>query len=324
MTDSFYFDSCLKIDGKDSNEKIFVSFSMPKSNPRAVIQISHGMVENSSSYREFAKYLTSKGYAVAINDHLGHGKTAGKDGIKGYFGNKYGFRNLITDMRTLTKEIVDRCPGVPIVLLGHSMGSMLARKYIQVFADNPIVCAMILLGPVGKTPLATLGLILAKIEKQICGGKTTSKITDNLLKMQTNQSFHKKLKIPVHEKYGPDEWLTRDEVELEKYYMIRDAYWSFTNSGYVDLMKMNIAVSSKKWYKTIPENFPIGIFSGSEDPISNFGKGAEEIYNSLFVAKNEKIHLQIYDNCRHELLKETNRDVVFADIVAFIENNITK
>ena len=98
----------------------------------------------SEEYREFAEFLAGHGIYVLGNDHLGHGKTAAAAEDRGYFGEHGGAVSVIRDMRRVTVHAQRKYPGVPIFLLGHSMGSFFARRYLTVYKDG--IDGVILLG----------------------------------------------------------------------------------------------------------------------------------------------------------------------------------
>ena len=94
---------------------------------RGVVQLSHGMIDYVGRYEALADYLTSKGYIFAGNDHLGHGATAASPEDLGFFAERDGYKYVIEDLYRMNKLLRDTFPALPLVLMGHSMGSFIAR-----------------------------------------------------------------------------------------------------------------------------------------------------------------------------------------------------
>lgn len=139
----------MSFDSSVNDERIFVRIIEPadKANVKAVLQIAHGMAEHSLLYVDFAKHIASNGYAVAINDHLGHGKSVSEGGAYGYFG-KGGCQNMVKDMHKLYTLMREDYPAVPYIMMGHSMGSFLARSYTAQYGSE--LNAAIYLGTCGN------------------------------------------------------------------------------------------------------------------------------------------------------------------------------
>lgn len=316
--DEFYFSSVWQ------NTKVYAWTLKPKGKPRAIIQIVHGMVENSASYIDLAKTLAKQGFIVVAHDMLGHGKTIGKDKIKGYFGDKNGWLNLIQDSRELTAIAKEKFPNLPFFLYGHSMGSLIARQYCALYAKNLKLDGVILGSTVatGKA-LSRLGVTLSYTESKILGKMSESKIADRLFYGMCDQLFHKIIKAKPHEKYHSDEWLTRDENQLKIYDKFRYLMFTFTTSGYVDLLKLSTMVTSKKWAEKVPCELPILIMSGTADPIGNYGKGILKIVQWLKDTKHKKVTLKLYKDARHVLLREKNADEVLKDLIDWLNQIIS-
>ncbi|MDZ7543093.1 alpha/beta fold hydrolase, partial [Clostridium perfringens] len=161
-----------------SRGKVYVTVWEPETNIRAAVQISHGMAETGTRYKRFAESLTAAGYVVYANDHLGHGQTAPNASEMGHL-SKNGMMNMVSDMERLSLYILDRHPGVPLILFGHSMGSFLTQMYIAQHGkllDGAILCASN--GPRGPELLA--GVAVSRLIAGMKGWKHRSKFIDNL------------------------------------------------------------------------------------------------------------------------------------------------
>ena len=103
---------------------------------KGIVQISHGVGEHAGRYKPIARILQDEGYEVYANDHRIHGKSAKSDAFLGFYdGNNY-FSDAINDMRQLSEIIKKEHPNKKIILLGHSMGSLLSREYVTKYGDD--------------------------------------------------------------------------------------------------------------------------------------------------------------------------------------------
>lgn len=306
LKESFEFKSG---DGQD----IFVYKWSPKYiEVKGILQIAHGMAETAERYENFARLLTEEGYIVYANDHRGHGKTAGAVENLGYLGPD-GFNWLVEDMHQLTKIIKKENPSIPLFLLGHSMGSFAAQKYIMLYAYE--IEGLILSGSNGRQGLALyIGALLAKIEMKIHGPKSQSKTLDKLLFGNFNKKFQ-----PNRTKF---DWLSRDEVQIDKY--IKDPYCGtvFTTEFFYDFINGLKEIEKRENFQFIPKDLPIYIFSGDKDPVGGFGKGVKNLITRYEDHGVEDLEYKIYEDGRHEMLNEVNRDQVMKDIINWIDIKI--
>ena len=126
----------MELTSNDGVHKLHVVIWQPEENIRAVMQISHGMIEFIERYDGFARYLNEQGIVVIGNDHLGHGHTAGSDEDLGYFCPDRKSETVVKDLHTVTEYAKKEYPGIPYFLFGHSMGSFMARRYLMTYGDE--------------------------------------------------------------------------------------------------------------------------------------------------------------------------------------------
>ena len=281
---------------------------------RGVIQLVHGMIDHVGRYRHVAEYFVSKGYAFAGNDHLGHGKTAASAEDFGYFADSDGVLMVLRDIHSMNKHLRSEFAGLPIILLGHSMGSFLSRLYVERHPHS--ISAHIIHGTGGPNPLLGLGNTLIKWKILCRGRRYVSKTIINLAHMGYNTRFDKS--------EGMTAWLTRDSSMVSDRREDPMTSFYFTLGGYADLFKMLGDSNSKKWFENYPKELPTLIMSGSADPVGNFGQGPDYVYKQLMVQGVSDVSLKLYDGARHELFNETNRLEVFADILSWIEGVVGK
>ena len=303
---TFYF--------KDSDGvNIFVYKWMPEGDIKGVIQIAHGMAETAARYERFAEFLTKNGYVVFANDHRGHGKTAGSVEKLGYIADEDGFNWMVKDMHELNCIIRDEYKNMPVFLFGHSMGSFLSQRYIQLYGKD--LKGVILSGTNGKQgPIIDLGIFVASIEIKKHGRKEKSELLNNMSFGSYNKAFK-----PCRTDF---DWLNRDEAEVDKY--IKDPYCGtvFTTSFYYDLLRALKDMYRHKNINAIPKELPIYIMAGTMDPVGNKGKGVIKLYNMYKSLNIKDVKYKLYKDGRHEILNEINKDEVMTDIGTWLNNHM--
>ena len=274
---------------------------------RGIVQIAHGMAEYSNRYARFAMELCKKGFAVYINDHLGHGSSVANENELGFFGDD-GANSLVEDMKQLTDIARQEYPNVPVFLFGHSMGSFLARKYTAKYGhllDGVIYC-----GTSGPNPAVDIGILLANYLTKTDGMLYRSTFLDSMAFGSYNKKTAKNTKF---------DWLSRDEKEVQKYIDDKNCGFVFTVNGFKTLFSLLKEISGKVWYNTVPTDLQILMISGDKDPVGEYGKGVAEVYKTLRKTGHTNTLLKLYPEARHELLNELNRDEVTADILHWLE-----
>ena len=276
--------------------------------PRAVIQLSHGMCEYVQRYEQWAHRFVREGFVFCGNDHLGHGNTAACDAALGYTAKRGGAQYLVEDLHQMTKEMKKRFPDTPLVLYGHSMGSFAARAYLTRYADE--LAGALISGTAGSEAPTGLALKLTHLIAKAKGDTHRSR----LLTALAFGSYNKKFK----EENDVCSWLTRERAVREFYAKDRFCSYVFTAAGYDTLFTLLHTVSDKKWANGVRKELPILLFAGEMDPVGNYGKGVCEVYGRLQSA-GCNVQLKLYENARHEMHNELNRDEVFADLVSFLK-----
>lgn len=279
-----------------------------KDSVKAVLQIAHGMAEHLERYEAFADALCENGIAVYINDHIGHGQSVSSKEELGYFGEKDGWKNFVEDCRELMLIAKKEFPGKPYIFFGHSMGSFVARSFSAKYAselDGAVFC-----GTSGPNPAAGIAVSLAGLIAKIKGTHYRSKFIDKLAFGAYNSHF---------EKRTPFDWLSRDNWQVDKYIADELCGFLFTAYGYRDLFSLLSSVSAKEWFENYPKQLPVLILSGAEDPVGEYSKGVQKVYDSLKAAGKDNVTLHLYKNGRHEILNEEALfDTVCVDLVSWI------
>ena len=281
-------------------------------NPKGIVQIVHGMAEHIGRYEHFMTYLAENGFIACGHDHLGHGKTAENETELGFFAEKNGDRLVCEDTFSFGKAIREEYPSFPLILLGHSMGSFIARQTVRF---HPNACdALIIMGTGGKNPLSVLGFITASVICTLRGKKHISLLIDRIAFASYNKKTGKKNSFA---------WLTHDEKEIEKHDADPLCTFRFTVSAMRDLIRLQSHSNRKDWYRNLRKDLPVFIVSGAEDPVGNYGKGVEEVFSALLAQGMTNVTRKIYPDMRHEILNERSRKTVYQDILSFIFSQIS-
>lgn len=277
-------------------------------NSRGCVLILHGMAEHSLKYDEFSRLLNKSGYIVYACDHRGHGKTGIEQNQLGHF-DENGWDKIVSDIKNVV-DYIKKENNKPLILLGHSMGSLLARTCIQEFPGE--FSAVILSGTTtgGNCVKRNMGYMISKIYASIYGYNKKAYLMDKLSFGNYNKSFH-----PNKTQF---DWLSSDEDKVDEY--VKDGLCGFVCSAglYVNLLKgVKITVNTDNINK-ISKKLHILIFSGDKDKVGSNSKDAVKLYKLYKKAGIENISLKIYENGRHEMLNELNRYEVYKDIIRWI------
>ncbi len=300
---------------KGSNQQeIFVRKWEPEiSEIKGVLQIAHGMAEHSGRYTEFGDFMTKNGFVVFVNDHIGHGQTAKTVQNLGFFGKKNGWHFLVNDVIKLNEIILQQFPDKPVFLMGHSMGSFAVRTAIAKY--SPKIKGAIISGTNAQSgALIKFGIFMAWLQGILKNKAKPSKLLDKLSFGKYN-TFFKPNKTPF-------DWLSRDNDRNKNY--VDDPFCGtvFSNRFFFDMLSMILFVNKKSTFDKVPKNLPILMFSGTKDPVGNFSKDVQKVYNNYRNSGVNDIKLKLYEDGRHEMLNETNRQEVYNDILNWLAEHL--
>ena len=278
---------------------------------RAILQITHGMVEHIARYRPFAEYLNGQGYLVVGHDHLGHGASVTSEQAWGYFEEEHPSDTLVEDMHQLRTIVQAENPGAPYFMLGHSMGSYMLRKYLCIHPDG--VSGAVIMGT-GCMPDMTMkmGLFLCRTIAKFRGWHYRSRL---LQKMSYSRPYRK---FDLYGKNYADSWLSKNVENVREYYHDPRCTFLFTVSGYCGLMEAVLYDNQKENVTRVPKELPLFFVSGQDDPVGDLGEGVKKAYHLYRDAGLSDITYKLYENDRHEILNETDRELVYADIAAWL------
>ncbi len=306
--------NCLEFFYKSSDGKTNIRamrWQCEDTEPRAVLQISHGICEHIGRYDTYARFMARHGFIVVANDHLGHGKSYQEDERRGFFALEDGWMTVVEDMHLLYQLTHEQFPRLPYFMLGHSMGSFLARTYVIRHQNN---LSGVLISGTGQPAAATLifGIKLTERLMESRGPMHRSNQVTALCFGTYNRHF-----MPMRTLH---DWLSRDELLIDAH--IADEMCNFTPTVtmYRDMFSGMRYMSSSHNLDRMQKDLPVLFFSGSMDPVGEEGTGVQRSVISFIEAGCQDISLRMYPGGRHEMLNEINRDEVYDDILRWINS----
>ena len=280
--------------------------------PKATVQIIHGMNEHSGRYQEFAEFLNNAGFSVFATDHRGHGKTAKSPERVGYI-DEAGFPAMVADEYQLLGQIQKIYPdGLPHFVLGHSMGSFITQRFIQLHGNA--ITGTILMGSCGYNGVVRLGKPVAKLVEKITGD-ARSEFLEKIIFSGYNHRTEKRTKY---------DWLASDPQVITTF--MEDPYCAktFPPSFYRHFLQWLQDIFVKEEVAKIPRELPLLLVAGKEDPVGLFGKGMEILakqYQKHDTEQPTHIH---YPKNRHKIIKKKKKAQVFQDILDWIATHLTR
>lgn len=280
--------------------------------PVGHVHIVHGMAEHIARYGEFAQFLASHGFAVSGHDQRGHGRTAERNGVQGYFGEQKGFDRVVKDVEEVIAVVQNQIGPLPLILFGHSMGSFVTRRYIQLHSQD--ISRVVLSGSGGDPGAAgKAGLIAALMASKAKGKDQPSA----LLGKMTFGNFMK----PFKDEESSFAWLSRDRNEVAKYEADPMCGFPSTNQFYVDLFTGLALIHKNAEVGKIRQDLPMLLISGSNDPVGGNGKGIFKAAKQYTGAGLSNVAVYLAEDARHELLHETDKEKHFETILEWMLAN---
>lgn len=280
---------------------------------KAAIILVHGMAEHIERYAGFAERLSKDGFIVYGYNQRGHkGTIANKDDY-GYMHDEDNFMILVSDLYKMVKYVQEENPNLPLFIFGHSMGSFVTQRFIQLHGSK--IDGIILSGSAKQPSIALrAGILLARLIIRFKGARHRSKLLNNLTFGNYNKYFR-----PNRSDF---DWLNRDENEVKKY--IDDEYCGgiFTAAFFRDFFRGLRAINHN--FELIPKELPILLLSGSEDPVGGPVKLINSLYDTLRFMEIKDLEFKLYEGARHELLLETNKEEVMNDCLNWLNSHLQK
>ena len=306
--EEFYFDS------RDQQNKIHAVKWIPDvEKPVCIFQIVHGMAEHIDRYDEFARFLAGKGILVVGEDHLGHGKSVPEGGTYGYFCEHDAANVVVRDVHRLKKIMQEQYPGVLYLILGHSMGSFILRNYLFRYGSGVDGAIIVGTGMQAKSTVIMARAVTA-IQRVFCGPKHVGKFVDKASFGSYNDRFE-----PTRTSV---DWLSRETANVDRYLADPMCGFTFTLNGFATLFKLIHNCYDREKVESMPKQLPVMLIAGADDPVGNYGKSVEMVYQSYLDAGMQNVQMKLYENDRHELLNESDRVSVYEDIYRWILQRI--
>ena len=278
-----------------------------------VLTVHHGMAEHQERYLPFIRFLCENGVAVYIHDMASHGSSRTASGLTGWFGEKEGCPNLVRDFRTLAAQARAENPGKKQLVMGHSMGSFICRLYLSQYPEDRPDGAIIM-GSGGPNPAGKAGQAMASMIGALRGKQHKSPLMNKMAFGAYGKRFEGRTDF---------DWLTRDQQIVDRYIEDPGCGYLFTVQGMHDLIQANMESNLPEWYEKVPKELPILLISGEEDPVGDYGKGIRAVEASLKETGHSAVTMELYPGCRHEVLNETNRQEVMADLLRWIRQSVS-
>ena len=294
-------------DGKD----ILLHKWQPEENRgvAGVIQLIHGSCEHIGRYDEFASFLADEGYVVYGWDLRGHGLSVAINEELGYFGEVNGWNLMLGDISKINSFIREKHPNEKIVLIGHSMGSFLARHYAITHGGS--IDGLIAIGTAHNPRiLLQLGRCLAEVDIMVRGPRNRSDLIYGLSYGSFNKGFS-----PPRTK---QDWLTRNDKIVDSFLSDTLCGFVLTSAGFRDMFRGLLEITSYHNIVKNPKELPMLLLSGKEDPVGQGGKQVKKAYDLYKKAGIKNIQIKLYEEMRHEILNELQREVVFKDILEWL------
>ena len=278
-----------------------------------IIQIVHGMAEYMERYAGFAEFLVNRGFVVTGEDHLGHGASVPQGETYGYFCSQDPATVVVRDVHRLKKMTQEKFPGVPYFIFGHSMGSYILRNYMFRYGTG-IQGAIIAGTGMEKPAEVAAARVLTRCIQLFYGEKHLSRTLDKLVFGKYNQKIENPRTV--------SDWLTHDEEVVNHYRIDPLCGFSFTVNGYRTLFELVNRLFQKENLAKLPENLPVLMVSGEEDPVGAYGEGVKRAFESLKEAGMKRVELKLWPQDRHEILNELDKEQVMEFIAGWIEKTL--
>jgi alpha-beta hydrolase superfamily lysophospholipase len=281
---------------------------LPSGDVRGTVQLVHGESEHSGRYDRLATGLALHGFGVWAMDLRGHGRTAESTGI-GRFGKGLGVDTVLEDVDALHLVIDDQHPGVPRVLLGHSMGSVIALASAE--RNGADLAGLVLSGPIGVAP--HLADSVTALEEAVAAGAA-----DHAL--EALGPFNEKFE-PARTRY---DWLSRDPAEVDKYVTdpLSGDEVPLTVAYAAGVFALAVRAATPEAVATLPDGLPVLLLSGQLDPVGGDDAVQVTALAHLFTERGLPVEQHVYPEARHDVFNETNRDEVVGDLLTWLDSRL--
>ena len=285
---------------------------LPSSEPKGLLLIAHGMAEYAQRYATIAGRFVQEDFAVYAFDERAHGQAVASIPEQGISGPDW-FYQQVADIQLAIDYLRKAHPGKKIFLLGHSMGSFICQRYFQLHGNN--IDGLILSATNGKQdPLMGAGIALAWLQMKLFGQRYRSKLIDDLSFGKFNAAFKPNRTT--------NDWLSRNNEEVDKYVADPQCGFVCTASFFYYFFKGIRDAFRHKNIVLIPSHIPVYAFAGDNDPVGQQGKGFLKLIDNWKAAGVKDISFHLYQEGRHEMMNEINREDVMGNLISWLNNHV--
>ncbi len=273
------------------------------------LHILHGMAEHALRYEEFATYMTEKGFVVWAHDHRQHGYSVTHNQY-GKLDDQDTWENIIKDVQVVQESFRKQYPDVPMTMLGHSMGSLILRDYMQTY--QPEVAAAVIMGS-PNTPKLLLK-----------AGQLAADLLSRINKMKTSE-FLNNLSVGKYNKYLKNtktafDWISKDDEIVDRYAKDPMCGYAYNPLFYYAIAQGSLRINDQAHMAKFPKT-AILMISGQEDPAGELGVGVKKISDKY--TKNGVTHtLKLIQGMRHEILNEVDRKMTYDIVGEFLVGTV--
>lgn len=278
--------------------------------PVAVVQLVHGMVEHIGRYDAFARQLAACGCAVAGHDHLGHGRSVASPDDWGILAPGLGADHLVEDVQRVRLMLDERFAGLPHVVFGHSMGSFVTRAFLGRHGAG--LRAAMVFGTGWQPPAAlAFGRAVTRVLAAVRGWGFRSRLVDGLAVGAYARRF-------AAEEGGDVAWISRDASAQRAYLDDPQTGFVFSLGAYHELFRLVSMAQDRPLVARMPHDLPVLLASGADDPVGGMGAAVPHVAALMRSCGVADVEERLYPGARHELVNETNRDEVVADVLSWL------
>lgn len=278
---------------------------VPEGEPKAIVQLLHGMCEHKERYLPFMEFLAENGYASIIHDHRGHGESIRDTSEFGYM-YEAGAQSIVEDVKQINSLFKGQFQGKSCYLMGHSMGSLVARAYSKKYDDT--IDGLIVCGCPSNNPMSGLGIVLAKAGGKLFGDKKRASLLQGIMFKNHNKGIENPASV--------NSWVCANESAVEAYDADELCGFTFTYNGMENLCKLVRSVYGKQGWEMKNHGMPIHFISGKEDPCLVSEKKFQQAVDHMRNMGYQQVSSTLYAGMRHEILNELEHKKVYKDIVA--------
>ena len=284
----------------------------PEGEVKAVVVILHGIAEHKERYLDYMKWMAAEGYAMFAYDHRKHGKSLREDEKLGIFSADDKWEYVIDDVHYVVKDARKKMPGRDIIILGHSMGSIIARRYAAKYSQVPKAVVL-----VGTLPILnrseTFGpLFMARVCNIIRKNSPSTLIA---------KAINKPMLASYEEPRTPLDWLSKDEKVIDKYLEDPLSGFAYNARFYIEFFK-SVRKVNKTENISDTRNIPILFIAGKDDPIGEFGVGVEDVYKLYMGHGFFEVRLKLIPDNRHEILNEPEKLETYKIIAEWLQSSL--